>query len=458
MTPATQILLGFLMGAAAAAAPMAARLRVLRRDHHARTADLTRETASVIERERALSAEFATCERQRVEAETELRAVREASEQKLDVLERAQKQIDERLKATMSDVVAESTRRLGEISHELSQRERVEADASRERDRATLEQLVGPIGDRMSRVETLMGSLERDRAESRAALGAQIKELALSSEGVRAEAAALAKALRRPETRGRWGEMHLRNVVEAAGMLKHVDFIEQPTIQGPDGALRPDMIVRLPGGRRIVVDSKVPLDAFLDAAEAEDEATRAEHLKRHARQLATHVEKLGSKAYWESLAGSPDLVIAFIPNDQVCFAAVDTDRTIVPRAAKNGVVIGSPLTLIALLKLAARGWQQEEISNNTEAVLRFAGDLLQRLRVFSEHLRKHGRQLETARASWNTLVGSFESRLMPAAERLSDLGASSGEGSAGSEFPAPAKISKTVRLLPANEEDEADTG
>ena len=422
MSAAAQFIVAFTLGGVVTGAPVTTLLRRASRQLAEATSLRHAETAAANERERSLAGRLSETERQLAGTASELRAVRDAAAEQLELVERAAARVDDRLQASMGEAIERGTGQLLKLASERSARERAEDEARRDRERHCLDGLVGPLSAGLQRLEARLGSLEHERHKAQASLRGELEQLGRANEKLLAGTSALVGALRRPQVRGRWGEATLRNVVEAAGMLKHVDFVEQSVIAGSDGPLRPDMVVRLPGQRRVVVDSKVPLDAFLDAQQAETEEARATHLKRHAKQLAAHLQQLNSKSYWESLSGSPELVFAFIPNDQVYLAAIDADPDLVRRTAADRVVVATPMTLIALLKLAGFGWRQEQITRNAEEVLQAARQVHGRLTTFAEHLAKHGRQLEGSLASWNRVVASYESRLMPTASRMVELG------------------------------------
>ncbi|HZU79031.1 MAG TPA: DNA recombination protein RmuC, partial [Acidimicrobiales bacterium] len=251
----------------------------------------------------------------------------------------------------------------------------------------------------------------------------------------------LVTALRAPATRGRWGELQLRRVVEMAGMLEHCDFDEQATVTTEDGRLRPDMVVRLPGGRTVVVDAKVPLQAFLDANEAVDEDTRRTHLTSHARQLRTHVDSLSKKAYWQQFEHSPEFVVAFVPGDPLLAAAFEHDPGLFEHAMASHVLLATPTNLIGLLTTIAAAWQQEALADNAREVQRIGRDLYKRLATFGEHLAKAGRGLSSAVDAYNKAVGSLERSVLPQARRFQELGVVAGD----STLPELDRIDATAR-------------
>src|SRR5690349_15280022 len=247
-------------------------------------------------------------------------------------------------------------------------------------------------------------------------------ELRQQVDVLRRETSNLATALRRPQVRGRWGELHLRRAVEIAGLVSRCDFDEQVTLRGDDGAaLRPDLVVHLAGGRDVVVDAKVPLEAFLDATECEDDDERAAHLARHARQFRQHVDTLAGKAYWRALPGTPELVVLFVPGESFLSAALESEPSLLEHAAERHVVLATPTTLIALLRTVAHGWSQEALAEKAQEVHRLGREVHERLGVMGGHLDRVGRALGSAVTAYNQAVGSLETRVLVSARKLSAL-------------------------------------
>lgn len=289
-----------------------------------------------------------------------------------------------------------------------------------------------PIHDALARMDAQLDRLERDRVHARGALDEQLRALATGQER-------LVSALRQPHTRGRWGELQLRRVVELAGMTAHCDFVEQRATD--DGALRPDLVVQLPGGRQVVVDAKAPLHAFLDAHEATDETTRTQQLAAHARLLREHVRRLSAKAYWDQFPDAPDFVFLFLPGEHFHGAALEADPRLLEESARRNVLIATPTTLIALLRAVACGWQQERVAQDARAVAQLGRELHRRLETFSEHLQRVGARLRGAVGAYNDAVGSFEHRVLPGARRLGEHGVVP----AARELAAPAPVEAVAR-------------
>jgi DNA recombination protein RmuC len=294
--------------------------------------------------------------------------------------------------------------------------------------------MVEPLARTLEQVRAEVGAAERARAAGQAALGEQVAAMRAASEALRGETAQLVTALRAPQVRGRWGEMQLRRVVEAAGMLAHVDFVEQRQVSTDDGALRPDLVVRLAGGKQVVVDAKVAFLGFLEAAQAPDEATRAARLDDHARHVRRHVDQLAAKRYWDQFAPAPEFVVMFVPADAFWLAALDADPALAEYAFERQVVVATPSTLLALLRTVAYAWKQDALAANAQAVLSLGKELHGRLATMGGHLSRLGRAIENAAAAYNQTVGSLETRVLVSARRFADLGVVEGE----LEAPPPA--------------------
>jgi DNA recombination protein RmuC len=317
-------------------------------------------------------------------------------------------------------------------------------------ERLDVGQLVGPIRDTLARVEEQLRASDQARTRSHAELAQQVEFTRRGAEQLREQAQALVTALRRPEARGRWGELQLRRVVELAGMAARCDFDEQVSIAGtaPDGRTqRPDMVVRLAGGKNIVVDSKVPLAAYLEAVEASDDAVRDARLDAHARHLRTHVDQLGGKAYWAALPASPEFVILFIPGEAFLAPALERDPSLLEYAIARRVHIATPTTLVSMLRTAHFAWQQEALSENARAVFDLGRELHDRLASLGRHVDRLGRSLTASVVAYNQAVGTLESRVLVTARRLSELGVT------GTELSAPASVEDTTRPLSAPEFD-----
>ena len=295
--------------------------------------------------------------------------------------------------------------------------------------------LVQPIAETLKKVDVKLGEAERERLEAYARLTEKVSALGSTAD-------TLSRALRTPAVRGRWGEMQLRRVVEIAGMLRRCDFEEQPPLQGDNGRLRPDLIVQLPGGKQIVVDAKSPLEAFLDAQDAADEETRTTKLQAHSRQVRDHMDKLGSKGYWEALATSPEFVVMFLPGETLFSAALQYDLGLIEHGLNQRVLLASPITLIAMLTTVAHSWRQEALTENFREVAALGRELYDRLATFAGHLNDVRKRLDGAVQSYNQAAGSFESRVLVTARRMKDLNVTTAE-----ELPPAEPIDTVPRVL-----------
>ena len=292
-----------------------------------------------------------------------------------------------------------------------------------------------PIAETLKKVDDRLGKVEHERVTAYAMLREQISAVGSSAEK-------LSRALRTPAVRGRWGEMQLRRVVEIAGMVERCDFDEQPPLLTETGRLRPDLIVHLPGGKRIVVDAKAPLEAFLDAQEAIDDDARAVKLEAHARQVREHMDKLGSKGYWEALDNSPEMVVMFLPGETLFSAALQHDLGLIEHGLQQRILLASPITLIALLTTVAHTWRQEALAENYREVAVLGRELYDRLSVLSRHFEDLRRRLDGAVQAYNSAAASFETRVLPGARKLRDLNVTT-----AAELPAAEPIDTIPRTL-----------
>jgi DNA recombination protein RmuC len=310
----------------------------------------------------------------------------------------------------------------------------------------SINSLVRPLENALGRYDTAVRELERAREKAYGSLEEQLRALVDTSDALSRQTGSLVTALRAPQVRGRWGEMTLQRVVELAGMSAHCDYVEQATVESETGRRRPDLIVRLPGDRRIVVDAKVPLVAYLDALEAPGDGDRRAALERHARQLRAHMSQLAGKAYWDQLEATPEMVVMFIPAESFFAAAVDLDRTLIEDGMARRVVLATPTTLVALLRAVAYGWRQEHMARNAAVISELGKQLYDRLRLLAGHLEDVGKSIGRSVDAYNRVVGSLESRVFPAARRFQDLGAAGGD-----EIPAVHTVDEAPRPLNAPE-------
>ncbi|HEX7047195.1 MAG TPA: DNA recombination protein RmuC [Gammaproteobacteria bacterium] len=285
-----------------------------------------------------------------------------------------------------------------------------------------IEALVKPINDALKKTESQIQEIERERHRAFGSIGEQLKSMSETQIRLQNETQNLVKALRRPEVRGQWGEMTLKRLAELAGMVEHCDFFEQENVTTAEGRLRPDMIVRLPDERELVVDVKTPLDAYLNAMEATDDATRETALTQHARKVRERVNELAKKEYWNQFKRSPDFVILFIPGDQFLATALDRDPALIDDALRQKVMLATPTSFVALLKAVAYGWRQVALAENAETIRTLAEDLYGRLATFAGHLDNTGKALGNAVKHYNSAVGSMERNVLPGARKFTELG------------------------------------
>lgn len=297
----------------------------------------------------------------------------------------------------------------------------------------------------LERLEGQMRDLEHHRVSWQSQLRQQVDEVRHSTDTLRRETAALSTALRRPQVRGRWGELHLRRAVELAGLVDRVDFEEQVSVAGETGSLRPDLVVHLAGDKHVVVDAKVPLDAFLDATGADDDEQQVVHLRRHARQVRQHVDALAGKTYWRAVEGTPEFVVLFVPGESFLSSALEVEPGLLDYAAQRHVVLATPTTLIALLRTVAHAWTQESLADKAREIHALGRELHTRLATMGSHLERLGRSLGAAVGAYNRTVGSLETRVLVSARKLSDLDVGY------EEIDPPAQVQDSPRLPGAPE-------
>jgi DNA recombination protein RmuC len=369
----------------------------------------------------------------------------------------------ERFEALSAQALDASTARFLEVAEGRLRAANATAAGELETRRAAVDHLIGPLKDTLARVEDQLRESDAARTRSHAALAEQVSIARQTSEQLRDQTQALVTALRRPEARGRWGELQLRRVVELAGMSARCDFDEQVT--AGDGTLRPDLVVRLAGGKNIVVDSKVSLAAYLEAAQSDDQDVRTARMDAHARHLREHVDRLAGKAYWAALSPSPEFVILFIPGEAFLAPALEHDPGLLEYALGRKVHIATPTTLVTMLRTAQYAWQQEALADNARAVFDLGRELYERLGGLGRHVDQLGRTLTKAVSAYNQTVGSLESRVLVTARRLNDLGVVDGEldplapaEAATRALSAPELIASGLAEIAPAEAASAETG
>lgn len=358
----------------------------------------------------------------------QLTAERQAAGEKVKLLEDAGGRLREAFAAASQDALRLNSEQFLGLAEARFKALQEAAQVDLEGRQKSIDALVKPVNEGLEKLDTRLQAFDKERATSHSALAEQLRQMAESHKELSGGTRELVAALRSPQTRGQWGEMQLRRVVEIAGMLAHCDFVEQESVRDEDRLLRPDMIVRLPGQKAVVVDAKAPLRAYLDALEAGDGAEQDAHLTDHARQVRERVVELSSKDYWRQFSDSPDFVVLFLPGEAFFSAAFRKDPGLLDFAVARRVIPASPTTLITLLKAVAFGWQQERIAANAEEIRKLGQDLHDRIGTVAEHLGKLRKGLVRAVDSYNGVIASMEGRVLPAARKFRDLGVGSSKG------------------------------
>ncbi len=354
------------------------------------------------------------------ETQARLREHKAADEARAQSVKDANEQFQAQLKALASEALSRSQKDFLNLANQTFENAQTKSSADLKQRQQAIESLVKPIREGLEQTRKSLGEMENKRAEAQGELREQIKVMTSSNEQLRHTTHSLVTALRRPEVRGQWGEMQLRRLVEIAGLQKHCDFVEQQ--QGREGRTRPDMIVNLPEGGQLVVDAKTPLDAFLRAVEETGEDARAELLDRHASNVEEQVRRLASREYWGQFERSPDFVVMFLPGDHFLAAAGDKRPDLMEKALRERVILATPTSMMALLRVTAYGWRQLALTENAREISEIAATLHERVATFSAHFERLGAQLNKAISTYNRATGSFRSRLIPALERMESAG------------------------------------
>lgn len=375
------------------------------------------------------------------------RILRDGHAEKQQLLDVAETRLREAFSSVSADVFQQSSQTFLQLAEARLREARTAGDAELEARQRAIGELVRPIGESLKKVDEKLAAVERERLQAQAQLASQLAQLSKDGARIQHETSRLVTALRRPQGRGRWGELQLRRVVEMAGMVAYCDFEEQLHVQVDGGGpLRPDMVVRLPGDKRIVVDAKVAAEAYLEALEAEDEGGRRDALRRHADQVRQHMRTLGDRAYWNQFADAPDFVVLFLPGDPFLSAALEADPTLFDDAIARKILLCGPTTLVALLKAAAYGWQQAGLSERAEEIRAVGQELYARLVTLADHFAKVGRGLQTAVDAYDRAVGSLEARVLVTGRKLKEMGAATTD-----EIPELEPLGRVPRALQAPE-------
>jgi len=397
----------------------------------ARIADLDRQVQSLTVENKLLIAE-----------KSALASAACQADEQLALLKEARQELSQSFKAVSADIYRSNSESFLKIAQASLAHFQKQANGDLARKKDAIADLVTPLQESLQKVDSHIRHLEKERAGSYAALSEQVKAMAAGQVRLQGETANLVRALRTPAARGRWGELQLKRVVEMAGMVDHCDFIEQHTLAGDDGILRPDMVIKLPNSKNIVVDSKASLQAYLEAHETEDEALRLEKLQHHARQIRTHLSQLAAKSYWRQFPSSPEFVVMFLPGENFFSAALSQDPELIEFGVSQRVILATPTTLIALLRAVSYGWRQDQITEHAEKIGELGRSLFERLRILAGHFDDLRKNLDRSVESYNRAAGSFESRVLVTARKFQEIDSTLGDG-----IPELGIIDKTARKV-----------
>lgn len=423
-----------------------------------RVQQLEQQLQQADQRVQQLQAERAELLADKATLATRLRETERAAAEKLALLDTAQAQLSNAFQALSADALRHNNQSFIDLAQGTLAQFQERAQVDLETRQRAIDDLVKPLASSLEKVDDKLQALEQSRLSAYTSLTEQLKSLAATQSQLHSETTHLTQALRAPTVRGRWGEIQLKRVVEIAGMVEYCDFVQQASSDsgpsgGNQGKLRPDMVIQLPNGKNIIVDSKAPLQAYLEALDAPDEAARQTCLKAHARHIRTHLTQLGAKAYWEQFQPTPEFAILFLPGETFFSAALEQDPSLIEFGVDRSVILATPTTLIALLKAIAYGWRQELVAENTQQVRDLGRELYDRTRIFVSHFVKMRRNLNATVDAFNKAAGSLESRVLVTARKFETLGAAR-----GAEIESVEAIDLQPRLLQSLPAPEVPSG
>ena len=392
-----------------------------------------------------MGARVSSAEIRAADALARLDAERQAGAERVAALQDDQRRLAEQFKALAADALRANSEQFMVVAEERLKRSQEAGDADLARREEAVKKLVEPLTQTLALVKDEVTTAEKARLEAHATLSQQVRQMQLASESLRTETGQLVTALRSSQVRGKWGELQLRRVVEAAGMVDHVDFVEQSSTRTDDGLQRPDMVVHLSGGKHVVIDAKVAFLGYLEAMQTDDDTVRVERLKAHARHVRKHIDDLAAKQYGEQFTPAPEFVVMFLPAEPFLHAALEVDPGLIEHAMEQNVVLATPMTLVALLRTVAYAWRQEALAANAQQVLTLGRELHGRLATLGGHVGRLGRQIDGAVRAYNETVSSLESRVLVSARRMADLKVTD------DELEAPTQVDSTTRQIQAPE-------